>query len=41
MNQNKRTRQDWLVFLFMLMLVPLAGEPKFHPVTEPPFQMGV
>lgn len=31
MNQNKRTRQDWLVFLFMLMLVPLAGEPKFHP----------
>ena len=31
MNPNNRTRQDWLVFLFMLILVPLAGEPKFHP----------
>ena len=31
MDHTKLTRQDWLVFLFMLLLVPLAGEPKFHP----------
>lgn len=24
-------RHDWMVFAFMLILVPLAGEPKFHP----------
>jgi len=27
------TRRDWFVFLFMLFLVPLAGEPKVHPFT--------
>ncbi len=31
MNNNKPTRQDWLVLLFMIILVPLAGEPKMHP----------
>lgn len=31
MNNSKPTRQDWLVFLFMIILVPLAGEPKMHP----------
>ena len=31
MNNGRPTRQDWLVFLFMLILVPLAGEPKMHP----------
>ena len=30
---NHPSRHDWLVFLFMLILVPLAGEPKFHPFT--------
>ena len=29
--ETKPSKQDWLVFLFMLLLVPLAGEPKFHP----------
>lgn len=24
-------RRDWFIFLFMLILVPLAGEPKIHP----------
>lgn len=31
MNDGKPTRQDWLVLLFMIILVPLAGEPKMHP----------
>lgn len=31
MNNSKPTRQDWLVFIFMIILVPLAGEPKMHP----------
>ena len=31
MNNAKPTRQDWLVLLFMMILVPLAGEPKMHP----------
>ena len=31
MNTDKPTRQDWLVLLFMIILVPLAGEPKMHP----------
>ena len=31
MNNSKPTRQDWLVLLFMIILVPLAGEPKMHP----------
>ena len=25
------TRRDWLKLLFMLVLVPLAGEPQIHP----------
>ena len=33
MFDTKPTRRDWLVFLFMLILVPLAGEPKIHPFT--------
>ena len=31
MNNANPTRQDWLVLLFMMILVPLAGEPKMHP----------
>jgi len=31
MNNSKPNRQDWLVLLFMVILVPLAGEPKMHP----------
>lgn len=31
MNNEKITRQDWMVLLFMIILVPLAGEPKMHP----------
>ena len=27
------SRRDWLIFFFMLILVPLAGEPKIHPFT--------
>ncbi|MCR5757037.1 MAG: ATP-binding protein [Selenomonas sp.] len=31
MNNSKPNRRDWLVLLFMIILVPLAGEPKMHP----------
>ena len=27
------SRRDWLIFFFMLIMVPLAGEPKIHPFT--------
>lgn len=27
------TRRDWLIFFSMLIMVPLAGEPKIHPFT--------
>lgn len=31
MDDFSPTRRDYIVFLFMLILVPLAGEPQFHP----------
>lgn len=27
------SRRDWLIFSFMIVLVPLAGEPRVHPFT--------
>lgn len=31
MNFTAITRREWTLFLLMLVIVPLAGEPKFHP----------
>ena len=33
MFNHKPLRQDWFLFVFMLILVPIAGEPKIHPFT--------
>ena len=33
MFNQKPLRQDWFLFVFMLILVPIAGEPKIHPFT--------
>ena len=31
MQITRPSRQDWFLFLLMLLLIPLAGEPKIHP----------
>lgn len=33
MDVKNITRREWMVFALMLILVPLAGEPQFHPFT--------